>query len=133
EVQLAGAADSIAHGAYGQKVPVSSSDEVGVLAASFNVMSEACAEQIAQMDQDREQLRAIFRSMVEGVLVLDAEQTILFANEAASQLLGAALPAPQGLKIWQVFRHRQLNEAVEKVLSSDEPYRCDLEWPGPER
>src|SRR5204863_1908909 len=55
------------------------------------------------------------------------------ANEAASQLLGAALPAPQGLKIWQVFRHRQLNEAVEKVLASDEPYRCDLEWLGPER
>jgi two-component system phosphate regulon sensor histidine kinase PhoR len=132
-VKLSGAADSIARGDYGKKVLVSSFDEVGALAASFNAMSEACAAQIAQMNQDREQLRAIFRSMVEGVLVLDAQQTILFANEAASQLLGVALQSAQGQKVWQVFRLRQLNEAVEKILASDEPYRCDLEWTGSER
>src|SRR5205814_8138120 len=106
-VKLAGAADSIARGDYGKKVLLNSSDEVGALAASFNAMSEACAAQIAQMSQDREQLRAIFRSMVEGVLVLDAEQTILFANEAASRRLGAPLQPLQAQKIWQVFRHRQ--------------------------
>src|SRR5262249_14250337 len=70
-VELADAADAIAHGDYGKKVLVSSSGEVGALAASFNAMSEACADHIARMTQDREQLRAIFRSMVEGVLVLD--------------------------------------------------------------
>jgi two-component system phosphate regulon sensor histidine kinase PhoR len=132
-VELSGAADAIARGDYGKKVLVSSRDEVGRLAASFNAMSEASAAQIAQMAQDREQLRAIFRSMVEGVLVLDAEQTILFVNEAAEQLLGEPTPSAQGQKIWQVFRHRQLNEAVTKILGGDEPYRCDLEWNGMER
>jgi two-component system, OmpR family, phosphate regulon sensor histidine kinase PhoR len=132
-VELAGAADAIAHGDYGKKVLVSSAGEVRALAASFNAMSEACAVHIAQMTQDREQLRAIFRSMVEGVLVLDAEQTIHFVNEAASQLLGKSARTAQGQKIWQVFRHRQLNEAVDKILSSDEPYRCELEWTGGER
>ena len=71
--------------------------------------------------------------MVEGVLVLDGEQTILFANEAASQLLGMPLPSAQGQKIWKVFRNRQLNEAVDKILASDEPYGCDLEWTGGDR
>ena len=132
-VELAGAADAIAHGDYGKKVLVSASGEVGALAASFNAMSEACADHIARMTQDREQLRAIFRSMVEGVLVLDAEQTILFVNEAASQLLGESARTAQGQKIWQVFRHRQLNEAVDKILGSDEPHRCELEWTGSER
>ncbi|MBI3822930.1 MAG: HAMP domain-containing protein [Planctomycetes bacterium] len=132
-VTLAAAADAMTRGTGGAKVPVSSADEVGTLAASFNAMSEACAAQMAQMNQDREQLLAIFRSMVEGVLVLDAEQSILFANDAASHLLGAPLQAAIGQKVWQVFRHRQLNEAVDKILASDEPYRCDLEWPGAER
>ena len=132
-VALSAAADSIARGEYGRKVMIQSSDEMGVLAASFNSMSVACAAQIAQMNQDREQLRTIFRSMAEGVLVLDAQQTILFANEAASQLLGMPIASAQGRKIWQVFRHRRLNDAVEKVLTSDEPYRCDLEWVGSER
>ncbi len=132
-VNLAAAADSMARGTGGEKVPVSSADEVGTLTASFNAMSEACAAQMAQMNQDREQLRAIFRSMVEAVLVLDAGQTILFANEAAGQLLGVSLPSVQGQKVWQVFRHRQFNEAIDKILASDEPYRCDLEWSGAER
>ena len=132
-VSLAETADSIARGDYGRKVFLSSFDEVGHLASSFNAMSEACAVQIAQMNQDREQLRAIFRSMVEGVLVLDAKQTILFANDAASQLLGVPLLTAQNHKIWQIFRHRQLSEAVDKVLASSEPYRCTLEWSGAER
>jgi len=132
-VELSEAADSIARGAYGKKVLIASRDEVGNLAASFNAMSDACAAQIAQMAHDREQLRAIFRSMVEGVLVLDSDQTVVFANNAAGRLLGTPLHAAEGQKIWQVFRHRQLNEAVEKILASDEPYRCDLEWSGVER
>jgi two-component system phosphate regulon sensor histidine kinase PhoR len=132
-VELADVADSIAHGAYGKKVLVSTADEVGALAVSFNAMSEACATQIAQMQQDREQLRAIFRSMVEGVVVLDAGQTIVFANEATNDLLGVPLHAAQGQKIWQVLRHHQLHEAIERVLASSEPYQCDLEWNNPER
>ncbi len=132
-VQLAAAADAIVRGAYGEKVLVNATGEVGALAASFNAMSHACAAHITQMNQDREQLRAIFRSMVEGVLVLDAEQTILFANDAATHLLGMPLRSAAGQKVWHVFRHRQLNEAVEKILASDEPYRCDLEWQGSER
>jgi two-component system phosphate regulon sensor histidine kinase PhoR len=132
-VELSKTADSIASGGYGKKVLISSSDEVGALAASFNAMSEACAAQIAQMHQDREQLRAIFRSMVEGVVVLDAEQTILFANDAASQLLGYQVESSRGQKFWQVIRHRQLNEAVSGILASDEPHRCDVESAGPDR
>jgi two-component system, OmpR family, phosphate regulon sensor histidine kinase PhoR len=132
-VELAAAADSISQGAYGKKVQITSMDEVGQLAASFNAMSDACAVQITQMAQDREQLRAIFRSMVEGVLVLDGEHTVVFANTAAARLLGSSLLMAEGQKIWQVFRHRQLNEAVEKILAADEPYRCNLEWNGNER
>jgi two-component system phosphate regulon sensor histidine kinase PhoR len=132
-VELSQAADSIAHGDYGKKVLIFARDEVGALATSFNAMSQACAEHIAQMDQDRQRLRAIFRGMVEGVLVLDAEQNIRFLNEAACHMLGAAQEDTQGRKIWQVFRHRQLGETVQTVLATDEPHRCELEWHGPDR
>ncbi len=128
-VELADAARAIAQGRYGQRVSVSSTDEIGTLAVSFNEMSLACADYIQQMDQDRQRLRAIFKSMVEGVLVLDGEQTILFLNDAAGHLLGTTQEAASGTKIWQLFRHRQLGEAVDKILSGDEPYRCELEWP----
>lgn len=132
-VELASAANSIAQGDYGKRVLVGSTDEVGALAASFNEMSVACANQMAQMQHDRQQLLAIFRSMVEGVVVIDAEQSIQFLNEAASQLLDVPIDAAQGRKIWHLFRNRQLGEAVDKVLASEEPLRCELEWQGEER
>lgn len=132
-VELAEAAKSIAAGEYGKRVLLPTGDEVGALAASFNEMSVACANQIAQMDHDRQQLLAIFRGMVEGVVVLDAEQSIQFLNEAAAQLLDTNLSAAQGRKIWHLFRHRQLGEAVDRILASDDPLRCELEWAGPER
>ncbi len=132
-VELADAARSISQGSYGRKVHIAARDEIGTLAQSFNEMSQACAAHIAQMDRDREQLRAIFRSMVEGVLVLDADATIQFINEAASELLGAPMAAVRGRKVWQAFRHRQLGEAVEKILASAEPHQSEIEWSGPDR
>ena len=132
-VELADAAHSVARGSYGQKVLILSQDEIGTLAHSFNEMSQACADHITQMDHDREQLRAVFRSMVEGVLVLDADATVQFINEAASGLLGAPMEAVRGRKVWQAFRHRQLGEAVAKILASAEPHQAEIEWSGPER
>ncbi len=132
-VELAAAANSIVQGDYGKRVLVNSTDEVGALAASFNEMSAACASQMTQMHDDRQQLLAIFRSMVEGVVVIDADQSVQFLNEAASQLLNVPMESAQGRKIWYLFRNRQLGEAVEKVLAAEEPYRCELEWQGSER
>ncbi len=131
-VNLADAARSVSGGAYGTRVAIASRDEVGTLAAAFNEMSQACAAHIAQMEQDRQQLRTILGSMVEGVLVLDAEQRVLFLNEAAGRLLGLPPGTVPGRKLWQLVRHRQLNQAVEQVLATDQPHRCELEWLTPE-
>jgi two-component system phosphate regulon sensor histidine kinase PhoR len=112
----------------GQRVPITSRDEVGTLAAAFNEMSQARATHIVQMEQDRQKLRAIFRSMVEGVLVLDATQRIQFLNEAAARLLGLPLEAAQGRKLWKVLRHHQLGEVVNQILTAEQPHHCELEW-----
>ena len=130
-VELANAARSISEGCGGQQVKVASSDEIGTLAAAFNEMSHACAANIAQMELDRQRLLAIFGGMVEGVLVLDPDRQVQFHNEAAGRLLNLPSGAV-GTKLWHLVRHRQLAEAVEKVLSSDKPFRGELEWNSPE-
>ncbi len=132
-VELAEAARSVAEGSYGTRVEIASQDETGTLAAAFNDMSQACATHIAQMERDRQQLRTVFGSMVEGVLVLDAEQRVQFLNEAASKLLHLPLRDAEGAKLWQRVRHRQLSQAVEQVFAADSPYRCELEWNADER
>ncbi|MCS7047457.1 MAG: PAS domain S-box protein, partial [Gemmataceae bacterium] len=132
-VEVTAAAQRMTQGQLRQRLLFHAPDEIGALVRSVNDLSQTWAERITAMDQDRRRLRAIFRSMIEGVVVVDAEATVLFANEAATNLLGAAPDALTGRKIWQVFRHHQLSEAVERVLASSEPVRSEFEWPGAER
>jgi two-component system phosphate regulon sensor histidine kinase PhoR len=81
--ELTAGAEEIAAGAFGHHVLARGNNEVGQLTRTFNHMSERLADQFAQLDDDRQQLRAVLSSMVEGVVALDSEQRVLFANERA--------------------------------------------------
>lgn len=73
------------------KVPVAGSDELGVLAAKFNQLSEKVRLNHAQWEAERGQLVNVFHSISDAVLVLDLNATVLFANAEAEGRLG--LPA----------------------------------------
>jgi two-component system phosphate regulon sensor histidine kinase PhoR len=129
--ELTTGAERIASGKYGHKVYPAGDDEVGMLARSFNRMSEHLAAQFRQLDEDRQQLRTILSGMVEGVVALDAEQRVLFANERATQLLGLHTAAANGRKLWEVVRHRALQNVLRRVLAKPEPHQEELQWDGP--
>jgi two-component system phosphate regulon sensor histidine kinase PhoR len=124
---LTEAARSWTHSAVNRPLPVFSSDELGTLTAAFNSMGQSLADAIARMDQERQQLRAVFRSMAEGVVVINAEQRVLFLNEAGSRMLNCVLDECTGRPLWELVRHRQLLEAVE-IAFKEGSVACELEW-----
>jgi two-component system phosphate regulon sensor histidine kinase PhoR len=124
-------AEHIAAGQYGHKVYDTARDEVGALGQAFNHMSEQLAVQFTQLNEDRQQLRMILSGMVEGVVALDAEQKILFANDRAAQLLAFDPQASTGRKLWEVVRIRSLQDIVRRALSEPEPCQEELNWNGP--
>jgi two-component system phosphate regulon sensor histidine kinase PhoR len=126
--ELAGVARQIAAGDYTQKVYPSGRDEVAALADAFNHMTDQLALQFARLDEDRQQLHAILSGMVEGVVALDADQSILFANERAARLLEFQNQEPVGKKLWQVVRQRALQDLVQRALNSGELSRDELQW-----
>jgi signal transduction histidine kinase len=73
------------------RVAVAGSDELGVLAAKFNQLSEKVRLNHAQWEAERGQLVNVFHSISDAVLVLDLNATVLFANAEAEGRLG--LPA----------------------------------------
>jgi two-component system phosphate regulon sensor histidine kinase PhoR len=121
---VARAAERIAAGEIGHKVYPASPREAARLAESFNHMSERLAAQVARLEEDHEQLRAILGGMVEGVIALDAEQRILFANDRAADLL--EFTEAVGRKLWDVVRHRTILDLVRRCLVSDEPQNEEL-------
>lgn len=129
--QLAEGAQQIATGAYGHKVVLTRADEMGQLAHSFNDMSERLARQFAQLDEDRQQLRTVLSSMEEGVVAVDNEQHILFANERAAQLLDFPTRQPTHRRLWELVRFRSMHDVVHAAMASNEPVQKEVTLGGP--
>ena len=81
--KLNDASQRIADGELGFTLPVRGKDELAQTARAFNRMSRRL-----QAGENRK--AAIFRSSIDGILVLSAEGCILEANEAVARLLGVA-------------------------------------------
>ncbi|MGE0529446.1 MAG: ATP-binding protein [Bdellovibrionales bacterium] len=128
---LAEGAERIAAGEYGRKVMADGQDEVGKLARSFNYTSERLAMQFAQLDEDRQQLRAVLSSMEEGVIAVDAEQRIQFANQRAGHYLSFDVRAVVGRRLWEIIRHRHIQELVKSALTDALSHHQELDWTGP--
>jgi two-component system phosphate regulon sensor histidine kinase PhoR len=128
---LTDAARHLAEGELGQSVHAAGSREVVALARALNVMTARLAASFAQVDHDRQQLRTILSGMVEGVVALDDDQRILFANDRAVQLLEFPADQAVGRKLWEVTRLRAVQEAAEKGLRGSGPFRTELDWQGP--
>jgi two-component system phosphate regulon sensor histidine kinase PhoR len=129
--ELTASAEQIAGGAYGHKVYIERRDELGQLALAFNHMSLQLAEQFAQLDEDRQQLRAVLSGMVEGVIAIDAEQNILFANERAGQMLEFPTKAAAGRKLWEIVRQRAVQDMVKAAMHTPSDESRHLEFAEP--
>src|SRR5450755_2801435 len=123
---LAQAAESLRAGGVGPKVFTEGRDEVGALGQSFNQMSEQLTTRIAALEEDRQQLRTILSGMVEGVVALDMDQRILFANDRAMELLEFSTRTPVGRRLWELVRRRPLLDIVGQALKRPEPCREEL-------
>jgi two-component system phosphate regulon sensor histidine kinase PhoR len=129
--ELTAGAERIAAGDYGHKVYALAADEIGSLARAFNIMSERLAQQFRQVEEDRQKLRTVLGGMVEGVIAIDGQQRVLFANERAASLLDFPGDAVVGRRLWEVVRQRAIQEVVQRAERSTEPHREELDWNGP--
>src|SRR5262249_18738784 len=128
--ELAAAADRLGAGESAGHVFAAGRDEVAALARAFNRMGDRLTARITGLEEDRQQLRAILGGMVEGVVALDAEGRIVFANTRAALLLEFPTPSPVGRRLWEVVRQRPLLDVVRHGLEGSEPYRAEVDWNG---
>lgn len=129
--ELGEGARRLADGDFSQKIHVAGSREFVALAHTFNGMMDRVAAGFAQLERDREQLRTLLSGMVEGVVAIDNDQGVRFANERAVLLLEFAPDWKVGQKLWQLTRQKALREIVDAALTADGPRRHEMEWRGP--
>lgn len=134
--RLTQAAQAIASGEVGQEVVVRNRDEIGSLAVAFNTMSRELAQRLEQLqanrrerDENSDLMETVLGSMIEGVVVIDSRQRILYANAAAGPLLDLPKAQATGRSLFEAARHPRVQKVVEAVLSGRTPDRVEYEVP----
>ncbi len=126
-VGLTAGAELITRGDYTYRVSVSRGDELGTLARSFNRMSKELQRRTEQLRQDGERLATVLGSMVEGVIAVDGDECVLFANEAAGRLLEFDPHAVVGRPLWEAVRHPVVQRCVQEAFSQNRPVSTEFE------
>lgn len=131
--ELTLASKAIAAGDLYQQVNIERDDELGTLADAFNSMSQELTTRIdelqsqgRQLQENSERLATVLGGMIEGVIAVDSEENILFANEAAFQLIEFRSKRVIGRPIWEAIREGAVHDVIKKVLSGRDRMRVEL-------
>jgi two-component system, OmpR family, phosphate regulon sensor histidine kinase PhoR len=122
--QMTKSAEQFASGDFSLRMlPVvkkSASLEVVTLAASMDRMAEILDEKIQAIVTQRNQLEAVFASMVEAVIAIDTEERVISINDAAARLFGVKKENAPGKIVQQIVRNVQLQHHISQTLAAKE-------------
>ncbi|MDX6484898.1 MAG: hypothetical protein QOF43_51, partial [Gaiellaceae bacterium] len=89
--RLSGAAEAIAHGDFETPLHYRFRDEFGALAQSFDRMQRQLRRSFRHIEGERDRLRILLERLHEGVVTVDQELVVRFANAEARRVLGGRL------------------------------------------
>lgn len=125
---LTDAAEGIAAGKYSQRIRLNSKDEFGMLARSFERMSSELGSRETQLRESVQRQTTVLGGMVEGVIAVDSDQHVLFANVAAGTKLDFAPDKVEGRPLLEVVRSHELREIVQQSLESSQTVQGEIDW-----
>ena len=117
--RLGAAAEAIAQGDFETPLHYRFRDEFGLLAHSFDRMRRQLRRSFRRLEAERDRLRLLLERLQEGVLTIDQDLVVHFANTEARRILGGrlregdALPEP-----WQGFGLREFAQGLFGERSS---------------
>jgi len=105
------ATQKVIGGDYDLQIPVTSRDEIGVLASNFNTMTDAIRKRIAALHQseqelheEKERAEVTLHSIGDGVITTDLQGRVRYLNPVAETLTGYSLAKGLGKPIETVYR-----------------------------
>jgi two-component system phosphate regulon sensor histidine kinase PhoR len=108
------------------RVPMPKQAELTELAHALNEMAQQLQDRIQTITEQRNELKAILSSMVEGVVAFDSDGRIVNINEAAADFLGTDTAAARGCSIEEVIRHTEFQEFVKNILNEERTGQTDI-------
>jgi two-component system phosphate regulon sensor histidine kinase PhoR len=95
------------------------SQEVAGLAQAVNRMAMDLRRRIDTVTEQKSELEAVFKNMVEGVIVVDTRERIVRANDAAANLLKLPVHRLTGRPVSEGFRDADLSRFIRETLAGE--------------
>ncbi len=110
-------AESMSDGNYDQRVAIDRKDEIGSLAQTLNKMARSSRERLETIVLENNKLVAILAGMVEGVVAVDKNETIIHLNEAARRILGILSDEDIHPRIWEATHSQEFCQIFSAALN----------------
>ena len=100
------------------------------LATAVNDVARQLQERTAELTQRRQEHDTIVSSMIEGVLVVDADEKLISINQAAARLLGLESANSLGRTLQEIIRNSDLHRLVTRTLKLGTTVEGDITLSG---
>ncbi len=117
-VELTNSVRRIAQGDYGTKVFLKTSNELQILANSFNEMSDELRASFQDVKQKQEEISGIIKSIRDAIVVIDSDDNIIMNNKAFIDYFG--ITNPVGRFFWEVIPNTKFKHYVNNLRHSSE-------------
>jgi two-component system, OmpR family, phosphate regulon sensor histidine kinase PhoR len=101
-------------------------DALDRLSHSLNQTAARLDRTIHTLTEERNLSSAILGSMVEGVLVVNGAERVVFANQSFAEILGLKVPPQPGSGLVEVVRQTELIEAARRVLAGEPRVEAEI-------
>ncbi|MBE3594111.1 MAG: HAMP domain-containing protein [Candidatus Carbobacillus altaicus] len=119
-------ARSISEARYGTLVDVSGYGEIATLAQAINAMSRSLEENVRRIRENEKRLSDVLANMTSGVLLLDRDGIVTFANRAALSILQLRIDEVIGFGHIQALKHYELSKWIDHAEEVHEPLRHEM-------
>ena len=119
-VEMQSIARQMSEGSFLVRAPTGSTDEIGMLGRSLNVMAGRLREKIGDLEQEQAKVTAILDAMVEGVIAVDGQEHVLLMNEKARAMFALGSARGEGKPFLEVIRNADLHEIFRAVHAGGE-------------
>ncbi|HDK26507.1 MAG TPA: phosphate regulon sensor histidine kinase PhoR, partial [Candidatus Atribacteria bacterium] len=116
----------ISKGDFSKKLKICRQDEIGQLANSLNLMSEELENKIRIISEDKDKMKVVLSSVIEGIIAIDKEGRIILFNNALKNMTDYSSDRVLGKFHWEIIRNNQLNELLKEVLQKGQPLTQEI-------
>ncbi|MGB9791206.1 MAG: two-component system histidine kinase PnpS [Thermacetogeniaceae bacterium] len=127
--RISEATKAMSQGNFTQRIEVSSRDEVGQLAESFNELAQALDDTISALKLEKEKAENVLKNMAEGVLAVDSQGRIIMANAQAAKTLGFQDSELRGQMLSELSTFPQIKELFSEVLKEKQELTAEFKLP----